>query len=179
MNLNINNDSVTEIISAERLHVRIRELGSEISRDYAEIATPLVVIGVLKGAFIVLADLVRTITIPCTIDFLHASSYGSEKVSSGTVTIRHKITSIQNRHVLLVEDIIDSGLTMQRITGELLQMNPASMKIFTLLDKPEARKLPVDIAYTGFVVPDRFIVGYGIDFNEQYRELSSIGIINQ
>ncbi|ABL65933.1 hypoxanthine phosphoribosyltransferase [Chlorobium phaeobacteroides] len=176
--MNPNYNAVTEFISAERLHNRICELGCDISRDYAGIPTPLVIIGVLKGAFVVFADLVRAITIPCTIDFLHASSYGSKTVSSGTVTIRHKLSSIQNRHVLLVEDIIDSGLTMQRITDDLQQMHPASMKIFTLLDKPESRKHPVAIAYTGFVVPDKFIVGYGIDFNEQYRELPAIGIIN-
>ena len=138
--------------------------------------SPLHLIVVLKGAFIFAADLVRAITIPCRIDFIRASSYGSEKTSSGNVSITHNL-QVTNHHLLIIEDIIDTGLTLQQISAELMRMNPASLNICTLLDKPEARKHPVDIAYTGFIVPDKFIVGYGIDYNERYRELSFIGIL--
>jgi hypoxanthine phosphoribosyltransferase len=117
---------------------------------------------------------VRTITIPCTVDFIHASSYGSGKISSGNVTIKHNL-AIEGRHILLVEDIIDTGLTIQQIEAELMTMKPASISICTLLDKPETRKHPVVARYRGFIVPNAFIVGYGIDFNEQYRGLPALG----
>ena len=134
----------------------------------------LAVVSVLKGAFIFTADLLRAITLPCTIDFISASSYGAKKTSSGNVSLSHAL-SLGNRHVLLVEDIIDTGLTMQVLTREIMKMKPASLKICTLLDKPAARKHPVEIAFTGFIVPDTFIVGFGTDYNERYRELPSIG----
>lgn len=171
--------TITPLLSAEAIGNRIREIGKEISDDYAGLTpqSPLLLVVVLKGAFIFAADLVRTITVPCTIDFIHASSYGSQKTSSGNVALRHNL-QVAGRHLLLVEDIIDTGLTMQQITAELTALNPASLKICSLLDKPEARKHPVKIAYTGFIVPDTFIVGYGVDYNEHYRELPSIGVLH-
>ena len=153
-------------------------MGREIAKEY-RVATrnsPLAVVAVLKGAFMFAADLLRAISLPCTIDFISASSYGSEKTSSGKLTLRHTL-SLADRHVLLVEDIIDTGLTMQVLTREVMEMKPASLKICTLLDKPHARKHPVEIAYTGFMVPDTFIVGYGTDYNERYRELPAIGVL--
>jgi hypoxanthine phosphoribosyltransferase len=171
--------TITPFLSAGAIGIRIREIGKKISDDYAGTTpqSPLHLVVVLKGAFIFAADLVRTITVPCTIDFIHASSYGSKKTSSGNVAIRHNLR-VEGRHLLLVEDIIDTGLTMRQIIAELTALNPASLKICALLDKPEARKHPVEIAYTGFIVPDTFLVGFGIDYNEHYRELPSIGVLN-
>ncbi len=170
--------TITPLFSAETIKNRIQEIGKEISDDYAGATPecPLHLVVVLKGAFIFAADLVRTITVPCTVDFIHASSYGSEKTSSGNVVIRHNM-NVAGRHLLLVEDIIDTGLTMQQIFAALTVLQPASLKICSLLDKPEARKHPVEIAYTGFKVPNTFIVGYGIDYNQHYRELPSLGIL--
>jgi hypoxanthine phosphoribosyltransferase len=176
---NNNSNNITPLLSAEAVKIRVQEIGKAISDDYTSATpeSPLHIVVVLKGAFIFAADLLRTITIPCTIDFIRASSYGSGKKSSGIVSIKHNLT-IECRHILLVEDIIDTGLTIQQITSELMTMKPASLKICTLLDKPDARKYTVDITYTGFIVPDAFIVGYGIDFNEQYRELPTLGVLN-
>ena len=159
--------------------MRIREIGKAISLDFASstIVSPLLLIIVLKGAFIFAADLLRTITIPCAVDFIHASSYGSEKISSGKVSINHNL-AIEGRHVLIIEDIVDTGLTIQQIEAELVTMKPASLSICSLLDKPEARKHPIAIRYIGFIVPNAFIVGYGTDFNEQYREFPFLGIID-
>lgn len=175
MNSQESHSAITPFLSAESIEQRIREMGREISEDYLERTSesPLHLVVVLKGAFIFAADLMRQITVPCTIDFIHASSYGSAKTSSGKVALKHNL-AVEGRHLLLVEDIIDTGLTMQRITAELAALNPASIEICSLLDKPEARLHPVEIAYTGFVVPNTFLVGYGVDYNEQYRQLPSI-----
>ncbi|MEI6757426.1 MAG: hypoxanthine phosphoribosyltransferase [Chlorobium sp.] len=179
MSIQHTGSAITPLYSAEAIGNRVREMGREISRDYAEssLRSPLQLVVVLKGAFIFAADLARSITVPCTIDFIHASSYGSGKTSSGKVAIKHNL-SVEGRHLLLVEDIIDTGLTMQQIKAELVALNPASLKICSLLDKPTARIHPVEIAYTGFVVPDTFLVGYGVDYDEKYRELPSIGVLN-
>ncbi|MEI6692190.1 MAG: hypoxanthine phosphoribosyltransferase [Chlorobium sp.] len=172
-------NTIVPLISADEIHRRIKEMGKAISNDYGTITpeNPLLLIVVLKGAFIFAADLMRTITVPCTVDFIFASSYGSGTQSSGNVAISHKL-SVTGRSVLIVEDIIDTGLTMQQITAELITMKPASLGICTLLDKPDARKHHVDIDYTGFIVPNTFIVGYGIDYDEHYRELPSLGVLN-
>ncbi|MCP4110071.1 MAG: hypoxanthine phosphoribosyltransferase [Desulfobacteraceae bacterium] len=156
------------LFSAAEIQQRITELGAEISRDYAQCELHLV--GIMKGAFIFMADLARALTIPCVINFLYASSYGSEQTSSGHVRIEHDL-DIHGKHVLLIEDIVDTGLTVNRIVSELQKQQPASVKACVLLDKAEARKFPADIHYTGFRVPKYFVVGYGIDFNEHYREL--------
>ena len=171
--------AITPLFSAEAIEKRIQEIGKAISLDFASTTSesPLLLLVVLKGAFIFAADLLRTITIPCIVDFIHASSYGSRKISSGNVTIKHNL-AIEGRDILLVEDIVDTGLTIQQVTAELMTMKPASLSICTLLDKPEARKHPVVARYTGFIVPNAFIIGYGIDFNEQYRELPALGILD-
>ena len=172
-------NTITPLFSVEVIEKRVSEIGKTISDDFAMLTdeSPILLIVVLKGAFMFAADLLRTITIPCGIDFIHASSYGSEKTSSGSVSIKHNL-AITDRHILLVEDIIETGLTIQQISAELLAMKPASLGICTLLDKPDARKHPVAITYTGFVVPNAFIVGYGIDYNERFRELPSLGVLN-
>jgi hypoxanthine phosphoribosyltransferase len=179
MNKHLAGHTITQLFSEDEIQSRVKEIGREISDDYAGTTQhhPLHLVVVLKGAFIFAADLVRAITVPCTIDFIRASSYGSSKTSSGHVAITHNL-HIEGKHILLVEDIIDSGLTMLQITGELTAMKPASMKICTLLDKPAARTHSVEIAYTGFVVPIAFIVGYGIDYDEHFRELPSIGVLS-
>ncbi|MEI8186033.1 MAG: hypoxanthine phosphoribosyltransferase [Chlorobiaceae bacterium] len=172
-------NTITSLFSEEAIEKRVREIGNAISEDFATLTheNPLHIVVVLKGAFIFAADLLRAIKIPCTIDFIQASSYGSEKTSSGIVSIKHNL-SLTDNHILLVEDIIDTGLTIQKITAELMDMKPASLSICTLLDKPDARIHPVDITYTGFIVPNTFLVGYGIDYNEHYRELPSLGALN-
>jgi hypoxanthine phosphoribosyltransferase len=165
---------ITEFIPAKRIHERIRELGKEITEEHAGL-DELVVVAVLKGAFIFTADLVREIRLPCRIEFIRASSYGTRQSSAGRVTLQHEL-NLQGRNVLLVEDIIDTGLTLSTIIGELRKLEPASLKICSLLDKPSARKFPVHADYTGFSIPDHFVVGYGLDDAERYRELPFIAL---
>lgn len=171
--------TVTPLFSEETIRKRVSGIGMAISQDFSAVTpeNPLYLVTVLKGAFIFAADLVRHIRVPCTIDFLSASSYGRRRTSSGKVLLSHTL-SVENRHVLLIEDIVDTGLTLHRISGELSAQNPASLGICTLLDKPSARKHPLGITYTGFTVPDRFIVGYGIDYDERYRQLPFIGVLD-
>jgi hypoxanthine phosphoribosyltransferase len=165
---------LSELISAERINERIAEMGNTISADMAG-ADELTIVCVMKGAFIFTADLVRRIRIPCRIEFIRASSYGSQHCSSGAVTIDHAL-DLKGRNVLLVEDIVDTGLTLSCIVQELLRQNPATLKICTLLDKPAARKIPVEADYTGFTIPNLFVVGYGLDAAGLYRELPFIAI---
>jgi hypoxanthine phosphoribosyltransferase len=168
--------TLTELIPEESIRIRIRELGSEISGDFRQHGT-IHLVSVLKGAVIFTADLMRSLAIPCTIDFLTASSYGDQQISSGSVSLAGEL-SLQGRHVLIVEDIVDTGLCMHRIRTDLLKQNPASLSICTLLDKPSRRKFPVVIHYCGFTVPDCFVVGYGTDHAEKYRHLPFIGTLN-
>jgi len=164
-----------ELLSAKKIQQRVSEIGRQITADLAG-TERLLVVGVLKGAFMFTADLVRSIQIPCQIEFIRASSYGNSMQSSGNVTLSSDL-DIENHDVLLVEDIIDTGLTIRRISENFRKRNPASLRICTLLDKPFTRKYPVSIDYSGFSVPDRFVVGYGIDYAEQYRELPFIGTL--
>lgn len=166
--------NVKELIPAESIRSRIAELGAAITAAYAEVPE-IVVLCVLKGGFFFTADLVRHIGRPCRIEFIRASSYGGRRTSSGSVALEHEI-SIAGSHVLLVEDIVDTGLTVSRITAELLRLGPASLKICSLLDKPSSRKVGVHIDFTGFTIPDLFVVGYGLDEGERYRELPFIGV---
>ncbi|NTU53967.1 MAG: hypoxanthine phosphoribosyltransferase [Chlorobiaceae bacterium] len=171
-------DGLTELITAEKIAARVAELGAEISRDLAGV-DELMVLCVLKGAFIFTADLVRHITIPCRIDFIRASSYGTHRISTGMVMLdHHHDPCVEGKEVLLVEDIIDTGLTFSRILEELRSQNPASLRVCTLLDKASARTVPVKADYTGFTIPDIFVVGYGLDAAGLYRELPSIAIPN-
>ncbi len=166
------------LISQERIESRLRELGADISRDYR--GADLIMVGILKGAFVVLADLVRFVEIPLRIDFMAVSSYGMGTSTSGVVSITKDLDlDIQGRDVLVVEDIVDTGLTLDYLLRTLKTRGPSSLSLFALLDKKEAREVPVDITYRGFEVPNRFIVGYGLDCGERHRELPYIGILEE
>jgi hypoxanthine phosphoribosyltransferase len=173
------NDFLEEIlIDAETLQKRIKELGEEISKDYIGKNPHLICI--LRGGVMFLTDLMRHISIPHTIDFMAISSYGSgTRKSSGQVRLTMDLKDdIHNRHVLLVEDIIDSGNTLSSIIQLLSIRKPASLKVCTLLDKVERREVDVPVDYCGFVIPDKFVFGYGLDLDEYYRDLPFIGIVN-
>ena len=169
--------SVKEIkvlYTKEAIAARVEELGEEISRDYA--GKEIVLIGVLKGSFIFLADLVRAIRVPLSCEFLSVSSYGNAKRSSGEVKLNLDITEpLAGKHILIVEDIIDSGMTLQFLIELLGVRHPASLKVCALLDKPHARKSEAKVDYAGFSIADEFVVGYGLDFAQKHRELPFIG----
>lgn len=161
------------LLSEQEIKSRVAELGGMISEDYA--GKDLLVIGILKGAIIFLSDLVRSITIPSYFDFIDVSSYGNSTTSSGEVRILKDVDQqIENRHVLIVEDIIDTGLTLDYLVRMLNSRGPASLKICTLLDKPSRRVTPVYVHYRGFSITNDFVVGYGLDFGERYRNLPYI-----
>ncbi len=165
------------LIDQDRLHARVAELAAEISRDYADVKD-LLLVCVLKGAVMFLSDLCRQLTIPHAIDFMAVSSYGASTESSGIVRIIMDLeTSILDRHVLIVEDIIDSGRTLDYITRNLLTRGPSSLRICSLLDKRERRVIPIPVDYIGFKIPDEFVIGYGLDFAELYRNLPFIGVL--
>ena len=164
------------LMSEETLRKRVCELGETISRDYA--GKEVLMVGVLRGAFVFMADLARAITIPLAIDFMAVSSYGASTSSSGVVRIIKDFDeNVEGKHVLIVEDIIDSGLTLKYLYNQILSRKPASVRICTLLDKPERRKTDVPVDYNGFSIPDAFVVGYGLDYAERYRNLPYIGIL--
>lgn len=167
-----------KLIDEHTLQHRIAELGRAISRDYVN-ADELVLIGILKGSFVFLGDLTRQIHVPHTIEFLQVSSYGiGARESSGDIKLKLDIqTDLTNKHVVIVEDIIDSGNTLQFIVQHLQSYAPADVSICTLLDKPSRRKVSVDVRYVGFTIPDEFVVGYGIDADEQYRHLPYIASV--
>jgi hypoxanthine phosphoribosyltransferase len=164
------------LIEEDALRERIAELGAEISADYA--GQDLLLVGVLKGAVFFMADLMRHITVPCEVDFMAISSYGASTDSSGVVRILKDLDeTIEGRNVLVVEDIIDSGLTLSYLKRTLGARNPASLEICALLTKPERREVEVPVRYTGFEIPNRFVVGYGLDFAERYRNLRYVGVL--
>jgi hypoxanthine phosphoribosyltransferase len=164
------------LIEEDALRERIGELGAEISEDYA--GKDLLLVGVLKGAVFFMADLMRQITVPCEVDFMAISSYGASTDSSGVVRILKDLDeSIEGRNVLVVEDIIDSGLTLSYLKRTLSARKPASLEICALLTKPERREVEVPVRYTGFEIPNRFVVGYGLDFAERYRNLRYVGVL--
>ena len=170
------NDVERVLLSAEDLSSRIAETGAKITEDYA--GKEILMIGVLRGAVIFMADLARTIKVPVAIDFMAVSSYGAAMNSSGVVRIMKDLDeNIEGKHILVVEDIIDSGLTLNYLLDNLKSRKPASIKLCTLLNKPERRKVKVTIDYNGFDVPDYFVVGYGLDYAEKYRNLPFIGIL--
>jgi hypoxanthine phosphoribosyltransferase len=155
------------------LRERVKELGGEISNDYRD-KNP-VLVGILKGSFIFMADLVRQLTIPHQLDFIAVASYGSGKYASGVVRwLKDLGINIEGRHVIIVEDIIDSGHTLSYIRSNLLTRNPKSLKIVTLLDKKKRRKVNIPLKYVGFSIADRFVVGYGLDYDERFRNLPYI-----
>jgi len=162
-----------ELISEDQLKAKVRELAEVISKDYA--GKELLVIGVLRGAFIFMADLVRELKVPVTVDFIAVSSYGDATETSGIVRILKDLDeNIEGRHVLLVEDIIDTGLTLRYLYEYLQARGPASLRVCTLLDKPERRKVEFQPDYNGFTIPDYFVVGYGLDCGQRYRNLKGI-----
>lgn len=164
------------LFTQEQVAARVREMAAQISRDYAG-KTPLVV-GILRGSFIFMADLVRAMDIPLTLDFMVASSYGAGTVSSGKVKIGLDLQEdIAGRDVLLVEDILDTGNTLSKLVAELKTRQPASLKLCVLLDKPERRTKPIEADYVGFTIPDAFVVGCGLDYDQLYRQLPYIGIL--
>lgn len=165
------------LITREQLKERIDELGATISRDYAN--KDLILVCILKGGVLFLSDLVRAITVPHEMDFMAVSSYGGTRTeSSGIVRIVMDLkASIEKRDVLIIEDIVDTGRTLTYITDNLRTRNPASLKICTLLNKPSRREVPVKVDYVGFDIPNEFVVGYGLDFNEWYRNLPFIGVL--
>jgi hypoxanthine phosphoribosyltransferase len=164
------------LVGAEDLQARVAELGAQISTDYA--GRSLVLIGVLKGAVFFLSDLMRAITVPCEVDFMAVSSYGSATESSGVVRILKDLdTAIEGRDVLIVEDIVDSGLTLQYLMRSLQTRNPASLEVCALLTKPERRRVELPARYVGFEIPDRFAIGYGLDYAEHYRNLPYVAVL--
>ena len=164
------------LVEEDALQARISELGEQISRDY-EGLEPLLV-GVLKGAVFFMADLVRRVTVPCEMNFMAVSSYGSGTDSSGVVRILKDLDrDIANRHVVVVEDIVDSGLTLSWLMKYLASRSAASVEVVTLLRKPDAVKVDVPVRYVGFDIPNEFVVGYGLDFAERYREVPFIGVL--
>jgi hypoxanthine phosphoribosyltransferase len=168
-------ETMDVLFSKEQIAERVKAIGEQISKDYEGHA--IVLIGVLKGAAIFLADLARSIKVDNTFDFVAVSSYGRARVSSGAVKLIKDIDNpIEGRHVILVEDILDTGLTLSYLRGLMLQHKPASLKIATCLDKPERRLVPIEADYAGFKIPNRFVIGYGMDFAERYRGVEDIRI---
>ena len=172
----LDDDIATILVSEATIQQRVRELGALISQEYA--GQDLVLVSVLKGSIIFMSDLVRAITIPHEIDFMATSSYGASTTSSGVVRILKDLNvSIEGRNIVVVEDIIDSGHTLSYLVRLLQERKPASLRIMTLLDKPDRREVAIDVDWIGFSIPNEFVVGYGLDYNEVYRNLPYIGVL--
>jgi hypoxanthine phosphoribosyltransferase len=164
------------ILTEEQIHARVGELGAQISADYGE--EPVLLVAVLRGATLFVADLARQITSPVEIDFMAVSSYGSSTKSSGVVRILKDLDEvIQDRHVLVVEDILDTGLTLKYLLKNLASRKPRSLEVVALLSKAGKQQVPIDCKYVGFDIPDEFVIGYGLDFAEKYRNLPYIGVL--
>ena len=170
------NDMESILLTEEQIRDRVAQMGAEISRDYAD-KDPLFV-GVLKGCFVFMADLMRAVSVPCGMDFMVVSSYGSGVKTTGAVEIIKDLSQdIQGRHIVIVEDILDTGVTLHYLSRYLKNRDPASVTIATFLDKPERRRADVSARYVGFTVPDAFVVGDGLDYAEKYRNLPFVGIL--
>jgi len=166
------------LIDEDALSSRVAELGAEVSADYQ--GRDLLLIGVLKGAVFFMADLMRHLTVPCEVDFMAISSYGAATDSSGVVRILKDLDiNIEGRHVLVVEDIIDSGLTLSYLIRTLESREPASLEVVALMTKPTRREIDVPVRWTGFEIPNRFVIGYGLDFAEKYRNLPYVGVLSE
>ena len=164
------------LLSEQQLHARLDEIAAQVDADYA--GKDLLLVGVLKGAVMVMADLARRLHSPAQMDWMAVSSYGSGTKSSGVVRILKDLdTDLHGRHVLIVEDIIDSGLTLSWLLSNLRSRGPASVEVATMLRKPEAAKVEVDVRYVGFEIPNEFVVGYGLDYAEKYRNLPFVGTL--
>lgn len=170
-------DDILEILlSEEEIKAKVRELGEQLTRDY-EGRSP-VFLGILKGCYVFMADLLKSVDLYCEMDFMAVSSYGSGTSTTGAVKITKDLNrDIEGRDIIIVEDILDSGVTLSYLKGYLANRNPASLRIVTLLDKPERRRTDIEADYFGFVVPNEFVVGYGLDYDERYRNLPYIGIL--
>lgn len=172
----IQSDIKGVLISEEELKAEVHELGARISKEYE--GKNLLLVSILKGAFVFMADLMREITIPCEIDFMAVSSYKSSTVSSGTVEIIKELSAdISEYDVIIVEDILDTGRSLSVVKSMLMDRNPKSLKIYTLLDKPSRRVVDLEADYVCFTIPDEFVVGYGLDYAEKYRNLKYVGTL--
>ncbi|MDR9418127.1 hypoxanthine phosphoribosyltransferase [Gracilimonas sp.] len=173
-----NGEQFKIFINRQQIDERISQLGEQLDKDFAD--KKPIFIGILNGAFIFLADIMRHVSIPCEVDFMKLSSYGDEKVSSGQVTeLKHIDAKIEGRHVILVEDIIDTGLSMNYMVKRMKEENPASVSVCSLLHKKEATKFDVQIDYVGFEIPNAFVLGYGLDYAQEGRNLSQIYVIDK
>ena len=171
------NDITKVLVSPEQIKAKVTELAAELDRHYA--GKDVLLVGVLKGAVMFMADISRAMQIPVQMDWMAVSSYGSGTVSSGVVRILKDLdTDVKDRNVLIVEDIIDSGLTLSWLTANLKARGAASVEIVTLLRKPDAAKVEIAVRWVGFDIPNEFVVGYGLDYNEQYRSLDGVGILS-
>jgi hypoxanthine phosphoribosyltransferase len=170
--------SLRVLISAEQIHARIQELGAQIDRDHPQ--GPVYLVGILKGACIFLADLARAMKTPARLEFIGISSYGRGKTSSGEVKLTKDLdVSVEGYEVIVVEDIVDSGITLSYLVQIFQQRRPKSLRIATLLDKPDRRQRPVKVDYAGFQIPDEFVVGYGLDYAEDYRNLPDVCVLGE
>lgn len=177
--MSMHNDIAKILISSDEIQAKVQAVGAAITADYAP-QGDLLLVGVLKGCMMFMVDLARAIDLPLAIDFIATSSYGHSTESSGVVRLLKDLdTDIAGRHVLIVEDIIDSGLTLEYLKSQLLRRNPASLRICSLLNKPERRLADVPVDYLGFDIPNEFVVGYGLDYSERYRNLPYIGVLKQ
>lgn len=171
-------DDIAEILVEEQaIRAKVAELGRRISDDYE--GNTLLLVGLLRGAIVFLSDLMRAISIPVQVDFIGISSYGGSTESGAVRLVLDLETDIAGRHVLIVEDIVDTGKTLSYLAQTLMARQPASLRICALLDKPERRQVPIDVDYGGFVIPDKFVVGYGLDFAEGYRNLPFVGVLKE
>ncbi len=163
------------MLSSTKIARRVRQLGRQISEVYADIETPLVMVVILKGATVFAADLLRSLSIPAELEFVRASSYPTGTSSNGRLKLAHMVQgTLIGRHVLLVEDIVDSGVTVSAVARRIRRVGPASLRVAALLDRPARREVEVQIDFCGFVIPDRFVIGYGLDYAGLYRELPHI-----
>lgn len=170
------NDMQSILFTDEQIRERVQVIGESITRDFK--GKEPIFVGVLKGSFMFMADLMRHVDVTCSMDFMAVSSYGNKSVTTGAVKINKDLSAdVENRHVIVVEDILDSGLTLNYLVNYLSGRNPASITLVTLLDKPSRRQAPVHADYVGFEIPDAFVVGYGLDYAEKYRNLPYIGIL--
>jgi hypoxanthine phosphoribosyltransferase len=177
--MGMDGDMAKILISSEEIQAKVREMGEQIAREYEPLGD-LLLVGVLKGCMMFMVDLARAIPLALAIDFIATSSYGYSTESSGVVRLLKDLeTDIAGRHVLIVEDIIDSGLTLDYLRDQLSRRNPASLRICSLLNKPDRRTADVKVDYLGFDIPNEFVVGYGLDYGERYRNLPYIGVLKQ
>ena len=174
--MSMHDDIEKVLVSEEQLKAKVAELGAQISKDYE--GKNLVLVSILKGSVVFMADLMRAVDLKCSVDFMAVSSYGNGSVTTGAVKINKDLSEdIEGRHIIIVEDILDSGVTLNYLKNFLMVRRPASISIATLMDKPARRKADVYADYSCFEIPDAFVVGYGLDYNERYRNLPYIGVL--